>query len=253
MTRRPWTAPELAVLASMYPHCATADVAAWLQRSRASVYATAYARGLHKTAEFLASEAAGRVQRGQQHPRMAATQFRPGQAPWNKGQPFNPGGRSVATRFKPGNRPHTWVPIGSHRVTKDGTLQRKVTDHHHSPRDWEAVARIVWRQANGSVPPGHVVVFKPGRKTIALEHITLDALEHITLDALEHITLDALEHITLDALECISRAQLVWRNHPANKSPELAKLVQLKGAITRQVNRIAREHAGPTHHRKDIS
>jgi hypothetical protein len=48
--------------------------------------------------------------------------------------------------------------------------------------------------------------------------------------------------ITADKLECISRAQHAHRNHPRNKSPELAKLAQLKGAITRQVNRINREH-----------
>ncbi|WP_237736750.1 hypothetical protein [Delftia acidovorans] len=47
--------------------------------------------------------------------------------------------------------------------------------------------------------------------------------------------------ITADRLECISRAENARRNHPARKSPELAKLVQLKGAITRQVNRIAKE------------
>ncbi|KYZ79032.1 hypothetical protein PTBPS01_03975 [Burkholderia pseudomallei] len=50
-----------------------------------------------------------------------------------------------------------------------------------------------------------------------------------------------LEEITLDRVECISMAENARRNHPRSKSPELAKLVQLKGAITRQVNRIARE------------
>ncbi len=40
-----------------------------------------------------------------------------------------------------------------------------------------------------------------------------------------------------------SRAEIARRNHPMNKSLELARLVQLKGAITRQVNRIAREAA----------
>ena len=47
--------------------------------------------------------------------------------------------------------------------------------------------------------------------------------------------------ITVDKVECITRAQNAQRNHPRNKSPELAKLCQLKGAITRQVNRITQE------------
>ncbi|MFD1839535.1 hypothetical protein [Paracidovorax cattleyae] len=67
------------------------------------------------------------------------------------------------------------------------------------------------------MPDGHICVFKPGQRTTVLEEITADRVE------------------------CISRAENARRNHPRNKSPELAKLVQLKGAITRQVNRIARE------------
>jgi hypothetical protein len=53
-------------------------------------------------------------------------------------------------------------------------------------------------------------------------------------------TADAAQ-ITLDALELVTRADLARRNHPVTRDPELAKLVQLKGAITRQLNRIARE------------
>ena len=51
-----------------------------------------------------------------------------------------------------------------------------------------------------------------------------------------------LEEITLDRLELVSRAEHARRNHPVSRDPEYARLVQLKGAITRQVNRIAREH-----------
>ncbi|WP_427310514.1 HNH endonuclease [Cupriavidus sp. H39] len=49
------------------------------------------------------------------------------------------------------------------------------------------------------------------------------------------------KNIVLENLELISRAELARRNHPKNKSPELFRLIQLKGAIARQVNRIARE------------
>jgi hypothetical protein len=55
-----------------------------------------------------------------------------------------------------------------------------------------------------------------------------------------------LELITPDAVEAITRGENARgenarRNHPKNKSPELARLYQLKGAITRQVNRINKE------------
>lgn len=77
--------------------------------------------------------------------------------------------------------------------------------------------RLVWEAANGPVPAGHIVVFKPGMRTVVLEEITLDRVELIT------------------------RAENARRNHPRSRDPELGRLVQLKGAITRQVNRIARE------------
>ena len=75
----------------------------------------------------------------------------------------------------------------------------------------------MWEAAHGPIPDGFIVVFKPGLKTAVCEEITLDRLE------------------------CITRAENARRNHPAQRDPELAKLVQLKGAITRQVNRIKKQ------------
>jgi hypothetical protein len=93
-----------------------------------------------------------------------------------------------------------------------------VTDDHPVPaRRWVGVHRIVWEAAHGPIPAGHVVCFLPGRRTA-------------------HAT-----PIRFDALELVSRAELARRNHPVTRDPELANLVQLKGAITRQMNRIARE------------
>lgn len=170
------------------------------------------------------SDRSGRVQRGQQHPNMKATQFRPGHQPWSKGTKGVVGTHpnSRATQFKRGSMSgaaqRKYQPIGSERISKDRYLERKVTDDHPVPaRRWVGVHRLVWEAANGPIPPGHVVCFLPGRRSA-----------------------DAAR-ITLDALELVSRAELAHRNHPRNRDPELAKLVQLKGAITRQVNRIARE------------
>jgi len=67
------------------------------------------------------------------------------------------------------------------------------------------------------VPKGSIVIFKPGTQTIKVEDIRIENLE------------------------CITRAEHARRNHPNSKSPEFARLCQLKGAITRQFNRIARE------------
>jgi hypothetical protein len=223
--RRYWSAAELDLLRSMYPECHTDDVASWLGRCTKACYAAAKVHGLRKSAAYLASDTARRIQRGHQNPNMIASQFKPGLVPWNTGVKGVTGVQEACrrTQFKKGDRcgaaARNYVPIGSHRVSADGCLERKVTDDPrlYPARRWVPVARIVWEAANGPIPRAHVIVYKPGQRTAVLEEITVDRLE------------------------CIDRAELARRNHPRNHSPELARLVQLKGAITRQVNRIARE------------
>jgi len=144
--------------------------------------------------------------------------------PWNKGRKGINYPGMQAPQFRPGNRPHTWLPVGSSRITtKDAYLERKVNDlpGNNSVR-WVGVHRLVWEAAHGPAPAGHIVGFKPRRKT------------------------PVLERITLARLECITRAENARRNHPRSKHPELGRLIQLKGVITRHINRIARqaqEHA----------
>jgi hypothetical protein len=219
--RRRWTPAELELLRDAYADVPSADIAALLGVSVKSVYNMAKRLGLAKSAAFQASVHSGRVQRGQQHPSMRATQFKPGIKPWNKGTHYRAGGRSVETRFKKGQMrgaaQHNYVPIGSYRITKDGYLEQKYTDDPslYPTRRWKPVARIVWEQHHGAVPAGHMVVFKAGQFT------------------------NELEHITPDRLECISRAENARRNHWA-RHPNLAALVPVKAAITRQVNRITK-------------
>lgn len=203
---------------AMYPHQASAVVADALGCTVQRVYQLAARLGLKKSAAFMASDRSGRVQRGKQDPRMLASQFRPGLVPWNKGLHYMPGGRGAESRFQKGHRPQTWVPVGSYRINSDGQLDRKMNDKPGpSHVRWFPVTRLVWETAHGPVPKGSVVVFRPGMRT------------------------NVLEEITLQRLECITRGELAQRNHPRNKHPELGRLVQLKGAITRQVNRLARE------------
>ena len=217
-----WTAAQLEQLVRLYPDHTGAEVAGAIGRPIKSVYAQANALGLHKSEAFLAGQQSGRIRRAQQHPAMIASRFQPGIEPWNKGKSFAAGGRSAETQFKPGQRPHTWVPIGSYRITtRDGYLKQKRSDTGVTRRDWVPVHRLVWEAAHGPILPGHIVIFK-GRRPI-----------------------HEPAALTADRLECIDRAEHARRNHPRNKSPELARLVQLKGAITRQVNRIQREAEQP--------
>lgn len=207
-----------------YPHFPAAKLAEQLGRQVGSVYQKAAALGLRKSDTFYASDASGRVQRGKQDARMQATQFKPGLQPWNKGTHYVAGGRSTETQFKPGRPAHlacNYLPIGSLRINQDGYLERKVTDDPAlvPARRWTAVHRLVWEAAHGPVPPGHVLCFLPGRKTT-----------------------DA-KLITPDALRLSSRRDLMARNSYHQYGPEIAGAVQLRGAITRQINQQAKEAA----------
>jgi hypothetical protein len=206
------------VLHRLYADAKTADIAGQIGRSVVSCYAKAAKLGLKKSPAFFEAGLGGRLAPGQHHEAMKAGRFQPGLTPWNKGTRYVAGGRSAETRFRPGNRPQSWLPVGSYRISGDGHLERKIgeTPGPNHLR-WKPVASLLWQEAHGPIPKGHMVVFKPGRFT------------------------NVLEEITLDRVECISRAENARRNHPRNKSPELAKLCQLKGAITRQVNRITKE------------
>lgn len=217
-----WTPDAENMLRTLYPDCKAESVALAIGCTTGSVHRKAASLGIGKSEAFLASARSGRVQRGKQHPKMVATQFKPGSKPWNKGTHYVAGGRSAKTRFKKGRKPDeasNYLPIGSTRMTNGGYLERKVTDDQRiaPARRWVSEHRLVWETERGPVPRGHIVIFRPGMRTAVASEITADRLE------------------------CISRAENARRNHPASKSPELFKLVQLKGSITRQVNRIARE------------
>ena len=75
------------------------------------------------------------------------------------------------------------------------------------------------RRHHGPVPPKHIIVFADRKQATTV-----------------------LEEITVEKLICISRAENARRNSLYSKDHELGRLAQIKGAITRQINRITREH-----------
>ena len=177
-------------------------------RSTSSIYARVASLGLHKSDSYAAQQAERNssrlVQLGMQH------QFQAGLVPWNAGRRSVSGGRSIETRFKPGQKPHTWRPIGTERLTKEGYLERKVRDTCVTKNDYKAVHHIVWEEAGREIPPGHVLAFKDGNK----------------------------RNFALENLELLTRKQLMARNTIHNYGPEVAQLAQLRGAIKRQINRL---------------
>lgn len=212
--RHRWTDDQLEHLRQHYAHTLTAELATTLGVRASRILAKANELGLRKTTALI-SETARQRTMAPGHGSLAS-RIQPGAVPWNKGIE---GQRvSMATEFKPGNRPHTWVPVGSHRINADGYLDRKVKDDGGPSQRWQPVHRLVWIAAHGPVPAGHIVTFKAGRRTTDLVQITLDAIELVT------------------------RAENMRRNsYHTNYPPELRSLVQLRGALNRTINRKAKE------------
>lgn len=218
----PWLDLEDELLRRLYPDMATDEIARKLDRPRTAVYGRAATLGLKKSEAFLASDKAGRIQRGRLNPRMVANQFKKGQTPRNKGlrRPGWAPGRMASTQFKKGERRGAaacnYVPIGSQRInSKDGYLEQKVTDDHPVPaRRWVAVHRLVWEAAHGPIPAGRRVAFKPGMKTSVESELTVDRLELVTA------------------------ADLMRRNSIHQYPKEVVRATQLRGALNRQINKI---------------
>ena len=199
---RIWTAEEVQILTEQYPHVATCEVARILGRKVTQVIGKAHRLRLKKSPAYQSTLGNNLSSAG------AATRFRPGQVPWNYGTHFVSGGRSAETRFKPGQKTHTWRPIGAEHITKNGYIERKIADTG-TRRDYVLVHHLVWREAGREIPNGHVLIFIDGDK----------------------------RNFALDNLKLISRQELMHRNSIHNLGPEIAQLIQLCGAISRQINK----------------
>lgn len=210
MGKHEWTTAELRTLDREYPRRSTAAVAEMLGLRLSQVYNMAFVRGLKKTPEYLASVESGRLrkldERGRQH------RFQPGHKTWNAGlKGIDIGGKE--TRFKRGNCPHNRRPIGSERLDKDGYLYRKVSDTRVKRIDWRAVHVIEWERANGPLPKGKFVIFADGNRS----------------------------NFEPSNLIAVTRAELMERNTVQRFPTELRRVIQLRGALNRQIRK--RQHA----------
>lgn len=211
MTSKPqWTPASVAILIARYPDTPTDVLAKELGETVRRIYAKASHLCLRKSEAYLASEYARRIVRDTNVG--CPTRFKTGQVPWNKGlRGVNFGGKK--TQFQPGcmlgNAAKNYKPIGTQRITEDGYIEVKVNDGRPFKRRWRALHVVEWERVNGPMPAGHALTFRDGNKL----------------------------NIALDNLELLSRAELMLRNSYHNYGPEVARVVQLRGAIQRQINR----------------
>jgi hypothetical protein len=201
------TDAQNAELRRRYPHERTENIARDLGVPLEKLYAKAGWMGLKKTPEYLASPDACRLRQGDEVGK--AYRYPKGNVPANKGVKGISYPGTEATQFKKGEKPHTWRPIGTERHSKEGYLQRKMTDTGVTRKDYVAVHHLVWREHHGDVPEGYRVTFKDRNKA----------------------------NIVIENLELVSIADMMRRNTLHNYPKELAEIIQLRGAVNRQINK----------------
>lgn len=111
--------------------------------------------------------------------------YKKGDIPANKGKTLTPEikAKSSATWFKKGTRMgaanNNYVPIGHESIRADGYTWVKVSEGK-----WEQKHRILYLKEFGSIPDGHLVVFRDGNP----------------------------HNFLLENLEAITKKELCWRN-----------------------------------------
>ena len=214
--RRFWTKADDRQLRVLYPHQPSADVAKTIGRSLSATYGRAGTLRLRKTAAYLASPAACRLRRGEHVGK--AFWFPKGHVPANKGlrRPGWGPGRMKETQFKKGGRSPRWpaedYPVGALRINTDGQLDIKIKE---GPRAWYCMARWVWIAERGPIPKGGVIR-------------ALNGDPHDT---------------RIENLRLTTRGELMRENTYHRYPKEITRLIQLRGALQRQINRREKERA----------
>lgn len=121
--------------------------------------------------------------------------------------------KTLATRFKKGQLPHNAVGF------KNGDISVRQCHPNSNGKSykwirvnlgkWMLLHIHVWEKKNGKLPKGHCLWFKDGNSM----------------------------NCTLKNLELITRAENMRRNTIHNLPKELVQVTQLRGALTRQINK----------------
>lgn len=206
------TPEQIEYLKANFHNTQNKDLAERLGCSIHTVESRGFKFMLKKDPEFIAEISRKNMARPD-HPGRAS-QFKKGNVSANKGKKQSEYmtseaiERTKATRFKKGQLPHNAREVGFERVDKDGYIYVKVP----GARKLVLKHRHVWEQAHGAIPAGHNVQFRDGNR----------------------------HNCNLENLYLISRTeQLRDENSLHARYPEdVRKLIQMKGALSRQINKI---------------
>jgi hypothetical protein len=194
------------IIRKRFPNERTQDLANELGLTYSQVANRAFTMGLKKSQEFKQSDLSGRanlIKGGK------TFQFKPGHTPANKGTKMSPElyEKVKESMFKKGNRPDNWKPDGSIVERNDKTgriyLYYKIKDSY-----WIPYHHKVWRDANGPIPPKHVVSFKDGNS----------------------------RNCDISNLELMTMCENAKRNSIHRFPQEIQEVIKLKAKLKRKIN-----------------
>lgn len=202
------TADDIAYIVEHYATMSSYEIAAKLDMSKTTVTAVAHRHGIRKSREWIAERARMRTLDPNHGGR--AYLFQKGHTPHTKGKRaeewMSPEGlaRSAASRFKKGQRPSTWKPIGSERINVDGYIEVKVAEG----KPWRHKHRVMWEEAHGPVPDGYIVSFVDGNK----------------------------QNCALSNLKLVARADAMRQNSVANYPDDVREVIHMRAVLKRHIN-----------------
>jgi len=194
-----------ATLIRLFPRTTSKDIANQLGCSIFSVIHRATKLGLKKDPEFVRDTnrqlALSLAESGK------AFRYKKGSVPANKGKKMSKEAyeRNKHTMFKKGHIPKNHKPVGYETINIDGYILIKTKE----PNVFELKHRVLWREAYGEIPPGHVIRFKDGNK----------------------------QNLSLDNLEMVTKAQNLEPNTIHRYPADLKKAIRVIGQLNKTINK----------------
>jgi hypothetical protein len=191
------------ILAILYPYIPAKVLGEYLGLTASQVYNRTYSRKIKKDPKTKKAINRALILNAGTH-----TRYPKGHVPFNKGTkcPNLLLTNAAATMFKKGNKPFNTREANATSIRTDSSGKK----YHYSKivdSVWVLTHRLMWEQANGPIPPKHVVRFIDG---------------------------DTL-NLQLTNLECIPMSENANRNTIHRFPDDLKKVIRLKAKLNKHI------------------
>lgn len=196
---RPYTTSEQQYIIDNIATKSIKEIAAHLKRCNVKIRIEIKALGLQYIVDNKAKE----------------SRFKPGFIPANKGKKIEDYmspetiRKFKANQYKKNHIPHNALADGTEVKRKDKSGRIYTLIKVPGKRKLQLKHRVVWEQCKGKIPKAHNIIFIDGDT----------------------------DNFNIDNLKCISNKDLLRMNSLHNLPQEMQEILQLKGAITRQINK----------------